>query len=218
MPLGVERTWNTSYASMAERYEPACWLRYAYDYGSVTLRPEGETRHAPPLFRCAASAGTPLPERLPEIVWRAGIDLAPVDLSSRESADWLRALVWPDQPHRAENLDRAIEVARAAPPDVIAGDLLERLPEVAAGAPADATLVIFHSATLFYLTPEARTRFAAMVSGLSATWISNEAAKVLPDVAASVPKSLTARHFVLGVDGRAVAVSGPHGQSIDWLT
>ncbi len=49
-------------------------------------------------------------------------------------------------------------------------------------------------------------------------WVSNEGANVLPEVTASgppVPDDLA--KFVLGVDGRAVAWTHGHGQSMTWL-
>ena len=64
-----------------------------------------------------------------------------------------------------------------------AGDLLDVLPDLAAEAPADATLVVFHSAVLAYLDAEARSAFVDSVSTLPGHWISNEGAQVLPATA-----------------------------------
>ena len=67
-----------------------------------------------------------------------GLDVAPVDVRAAQQALWLRALVWPDEVGRAELLDRALELARADPPCVLAEDGLERLPEVLAGVTSGA--------------------------------------------------------------------------------
>src|SRR3954453_15012199 len=53
---------------------------YAYEYGGAILGPEAQ-RLMPPVFPCAVNAATPVPARLPRVVWRAGLDLKPVDLS-----------------------------------------------------------------------------------------------------------------------------------------
>ncbi|HUZ56387.1 MAG TPA: DUF2332 family protein [Streptosporangiaceae bacterium] len=37
----------------------------------------------------------PLPARVPEISWRAGLDLNPLDVSSDDDVRWLSCLVWP---------------------------------------------------------------------------------------------------------------------------
>jgi hypothetical protein len=47
-------------------------------------------------------------------------------------------------------------------------------------------------------------------------WVSNEAAAVFPDAAATIGRAVAGR-FVLSVDGAPVALTGPHGQSIEWL-
>jgi hypothetical protein len=47
--------------------------RYGYDYGRVRI-------DGTPTFACRASAATPLPTRALEVAWRAGLDLAPVDI------------------------------------------------------------------------------------------------------------------------------------------
>jgi len=53
---------------------------YAYDYGGPILGPEVRELGSP-VFPCAVNAATPVPARLPLVVWRAGLDLNPVDLS-----------------------------------------------------------------------------------------------------------------------------------------
>lgn len=52
---------------------------------------------------------------MPDIVWRAGIDLAPLD--AREDLDrrWLQGLVWPGEQGRAERVDAALDIAAASP-------------------------------------------------------------------------------------------------------
>ncbi len=190
---------------------------YGYQYGDHELHPVGAARGRYPVFTCAASTTTPLPERLPRIIWRRGIDLNPLDVSDADAVAWLRALVWPENVERAEKLGLAIDVARREPPQVSRGNLLERLADVASTAPAGATLVIFHSAVLFYLQPEERERFMGMVQDLPATWISNEAPSVVPMSSARLAEPARANRFLLSVDGRPTAFTGHHGQSIEWI-
>ena len=61
---------------------------------------------------------------------------------------WLATLVWPEQDDRRERLRHAVEVARAEPPRIVAGDLLEELPALVAEAAAHGTVVVFHSAVV----------------------------------------------------------------------
>jgi len=190
---------------------------YGYDYGRKQIPPRHAGPHPAPIFPCRVDERTPIPDKTPEIAWRAGLDLNPIDLSDPEAAAWLETLVWPGNPPRAERLRAAIAIAREHPPAVTRGDLLADLPALAAAAPVDATLVIFHSAVLAYVTPDDRTRFAVLVKDLGATWISNEFPRVLPDVAAKLREPPREDRFLLAIDGEPVAVTGPHGQSFEWL-
>ena len=70
---------------------------------------------------------------------------------------------------------------------MIAGDLRGDLPALAAQAPADATLVVFHTAVLAYVRdPADRAAFAHSVAELDAVWIANEGPQNIPGVPASV--------------------------------
>lgn len=204
--------------------------RYGYDYGRVRIAPGGPAASAAPVFPCDAGSGTPLPDAVPEIVWRGGLDLNPLDLHSPSDVAWLQTLIWPGQKARLRRLRQAIDVARSHPPRVVKGDLLKDLPALAREVPAGARLVIFHTAVLSYVRDEqARLRFRNTVRDLGATWICNEAPRVFPDIAAQIPHSAinpepanvsapsAQGRFLLSVDGRPVAWTGPHGQSIDWI-
>tara|TARA_R110001599_G_scaffold226761_1_gene425864 strand:- start:6795 stop:7787 length:993 start_codon:yes stop_codon:yes gene_type:complete len=192
--------------------------RYGYDYGRVRLLPRSECSTKPPVFPCRANEATPVPTGLPTVVWRAGIDLNPLNLSDPGEVEWLESLVWPGQKGRLERLAAAIRVGQKSPPLVRAGDLLYDLPALIETAPSDATLVIFHSAVLAYLRPEDREKFAQLVQELDAVWISNEAPGVFPNIDALAAANNPKDRFILSVDGGPVAFTGPHGQSIDWIT
>jgi hypothetical protein len=55
--------------------------RYAYDYGEGRIAPSEPITREPPLFRCRAGRGVPIPQRNVEVAWRAGLDLQPIDLN-----------------------------------------------------------------------------------------------------------------------------------------
>lgn len=189
--------------------------RYGYDWGEASLAP-GDP--AAPVFRCAVTGRAPLPTALPRIVWRAGLDLNPLDVASGEDAAWLEALIWPEQEERRRNLRAALAVARRDPPRVVRGDLLRDLAPLMAEAPPEATLVVCHTAVLAYVTPpETRQRFVDSVRGSRAVWISNEAPRVFPDIAARTTQPAPHWRFLLAVDGEPRAWTGPHGQSLEWF-
>ena len=178
-----------------------------------------ETDPVGPLLECTTTGELP-GSALAPVVWRAGVDLSPVDVTDDEAVRWLETMVWPEQQERRERLRRAVEIARADPPYLVRGDLLESLPAMVDQAPPDATLVVFHSAVIAYLTHADRARFAAMMMDLVADvrchWVSNEGPRVLPDL---VPEGIEVPfgRFVLAVDGRPVALTHGHGAELDWL-
>jgi hypothetical protein len=189
--------------------------RYGYDYGMTRIAPVAA---AAPVFRCVVNGSVPLPARAPEIVWRLGLDLNPIDLRSNAAVEWLETLVWPDQPERAQRLRAAIEVGRSDPPRVVQGDLLTDLEPLIATAPKDATLVVFHTAVLAYVTSQVlRDHFAQTLRRSGAVWISNEAPGAFPAHATLAPPAPARGRFLLMRDTAPVAWTGPHGQSIDWF-
>jgi hypothetical protein len=154
---------------------------YSYEYGGL-YRVAG-TDPAAPLLSCRPLGYLPLPNRAPEVAWRAGIDLNPLDPNNDDDMAWLSCLLWPGETDRAERLEGAIGAARRQPPRIYRGDLLDDLARVAARAPADATLVVYHSAVLAYVDPPRRRAFGVAVRELGAVWLSNEGDGVLPGVA-----------------------------------
>lgn len=191
---------------------------YGYDYGRRALAPRPLSIEAP-MFPCQASADTPLPEALPFIVWRAGLDLDPIDAADRTQVAWLETLVWPEQAERAARLRSALKVAALQKPRVDKGDLLgDKLAELCALAPKSATLVVFHTAVLGYVADRAqRQRFAATVRALCPCWIANEAPRVFPEHGEGATEPPSAGHFLMAVNGSAVAWTDPHGASIEWI-
>ena len=139
-----------------------------------------------------------------------------------DATGWLTTLVWPEHDDRRRRLLDAIAVARTEPPELVAGDLFDALPEQVERAAGHGPVVVLHSAVLAYLPPEERERFRVTMSGLvrdgRCHWVSNEGKGVLPAITATgppVPEDLAT--FVLGVDGRAVAWTHGHGRSMTWL-
>ena len=186
--------------------------------GAVDLAPP----QAAPTLECRVTGRASLPDRVPDIGWRAGIDLAPLDVRDDDTAAWLATLVWPEQEPRRARLTGAIQVARRHPPRLVRGDLLSGLPALLEEVPDGVTPVVFHSAVAAYLEPSDRRRFERLMSGLvrrgACHWVSNEDAQVLPGLTATgppVPPGLGT--FVLAVDGRARAWTHPHGASMTWV-
>src|SRR5207247_4847076 len=87
-------------------------------------------------------------------------DLAPSDVTTDEGARLLECFVWADQLERLERLRRAIETLRDDPPELIAGDYVELLPELLEQRDEDALTVVFETASLAYVEEDRRAILA----------------------------------------------------------
>ncbi|MFI6761728.1 DUF2332 domain-containing protein [Micromonospora sp. NPDC050417] len=183
--------------------------RYAYRYGQHAIG-SGE-----PVLECAASGVAP-PTVLPEVVWRAGLDPNPLRVTDPVDVAWLDALIWPEHTNRRARLRAAVSVAAAEPPLLVRGDLVDDLPALAARAPADATLVVFHTSVLYQVSTARRDAFTAAVRELPGHWVANEAPEVLPYETLPKPP-VDALHNVLALDGTPLAWTRSHGQQITWF-
>ncbi len=128
------------------------WDRYRYAYAA------GEWGPADSPLRLTGEERSPVPAgllaRSPSVRRRIGIDLAPIDVSTDDGARLLKCFVWADQIERLERMTRAIEVVRAAPPELVRGDIADTLPHVLEDVP---TLVV-QTAVFGYVDDETRRR------------------------------------------------------------
>jgi hypothetical protein len=184
--------------------------RYSYSYDGRQVGPPSAVH-----LRCTTSGEGPVPDRLPDVVARIGIDLNPLDPTDPDDVAWLRTLIWPGPAaaERLARLDAATGIAAAEPPQVLHGDLVERLPDALALAPAGSTVVVFHTAVLMYPPRERREEFVALVRSSPAHWLAQEPLGVLPGPRSGPDDG----RFVLALDGRPLARTAPHGGRIDWL-
>ena len=133
------------------------WDSYQYRYsdGSAYGHPESGVA-----IECELRNEMPeIPPNLPEVAFRRGVDLNPVDLADDEEYLWMMALVWPDHSDRAALLRAARRIWLSNPPSVERGDALGVLPRILEEAPREAALCVFHCHTLNQFPPEARAAF-----------------------------------------------------------
>ena len=139
------------------------WDRYGYDYGDG--RRTGDTT-SPVQIPCSprGAVAPPLPESLPVVAFRAGIDLHPIDVRDPAEVRCLRALVWPEHADRADRLLRAVALAQGEPPRLLAGDALDLLPDLLSQVPAETALCVYHTHTVNQFAPAARERLSAILA------------------------------------------------------
>jgi hypothetical protein len=139
------------------------WDRYHYDYG-----PAGTVGDPSALVRLVCEPRgpypPPLPPLMPEVAYRVGIDIAPIDLYGEQATRWLRALIWPEHADRRQLLAAALTMAQEDPPRIVGGDAEDVLPQVLAEVPADAMLCVFDSFTLNQVPRIKRERILARLT------------------------------------------------------
>ena len=182
--------------------------RYRYRYGDNAVGdPSSEV-----LIECRLRGDLQPPLDVAPVAWRIGIDRNPIDVGDADQALWLRALVWPDQPWRAELLLAAVRCARPDPPRVLGGDALDLLPEAVAGAPPDAALCVYSSFTLYQLRAAEMQRLENLLG---------EASRRRPIHRLSLEWNPSDRPYLELLDpaGETVrlAAAHDHGQWLEWL-
>lgn len=194
--------------------------RYSYRYvDGAALDPPGGTSAVVLHSRLRGAPAL----HMPEIVWRAGIDLAPMDAASDADARFLRALVWPGESGRLDRIMAALDIARAYPAPLVRGDASAPgvLSDLARAAPRDATLVITTPGLLPHLDRAGRTRLLAQLTALRSIrpdlrWITLDPPGLPVSGGADADPAVPG--FVLAVDGCEVGRADPLGAWVEWHT
>ena len=168
-------------------------------------------------LRNRASGGAPafLDAHL-EVASRAACDLHPLDVCKDVDADTLLSFVWPDQSERFERLKAAIEITRAHPVRIEAGDGIEWIGSSAAPVSGSATVAL-HTVVTEHMPQHTRQALSATISqlGRQATqdapfaWVRMEPGQRGYQTAATLWP---------GEREIEVAVSDGHAQDLRWAT
>jgi hypothetical protein len=148
---------------------PSAGLNLNWDRYGMRYRRDGEPvaeipAEAGPILECALRGAATPPFMAPVIAGRVGLERDPVDLADRMDRDWLRALVWPDQPHRLARLDDAIALFRRHPQAILRGDALALLPDALARAPEDRAVCVYHTIAVYQFSAAMREALAAILA------------------------------------------------------
>ena len=170
---------RAGFAALAEREPasvqlieigPSAGLNMIWDRYGMGYRRDGVvvTQIAPdaPLVLDCELKGEVMPPLSPSpvIAGRIGLERDPVNLSDADDRDWLRALVWPDQPHRLDRLDRAIAVYLGSPPEILRGDALALLPGVLARMPPRDAVCVYHTIAVYQFSAAMKAELARILS------------------------------------------------------
>ncbi len=136
---------------------------------------------------------TPLPETLPRIFDRVGIDIEPLEIADPMVRKWLRACI-PQEIGAVTRFHRALEVAIAHPARRVRGDARASLPAVLAQAPPEALVCLIDTYVHVFFPSDELRRFRSLVEECGARrdldWVS---------IDPLVPMGELPRHSVTGV-------------------
>lgn len=201
-----------------------CLLYDRYRYAYVAAAGEGSTVREVGdgglLLTCGVDgdgAAALVPDRVPEIAGRLGLDPNPLDAGDPAVARWLQCLVWPEHTDRAERLDTALALAASDPPDVVPDLAPAALPELVSRlrtAHPEATVVVLHSAAIAYLDVDDRSAFARSCRDLEVRRVGLEGVPVAADLGAAVPDAVPRGRFVVTLDDEVLAHAQPHGRDL----
>jgi hypothetical protein len=142
------------------------WDRYGVRYmrdGKIVVEVLPD---APLVLTCdLRSDAVPPVTQMPRIASRVGLELNPVDLAGTDDRDWLRAVIWPDQPHRLDRLDRAIAMFLETQQEIRAGDAVALLPAVLAAIPAGEPACVYHTIATYQFSKDMRDALEAILAG-----------------------------------------------------
>ncbi|MBU4465962.1 MAG: DUF2332 domain-containing protein [Actinobacteria bacterium] len=154
--------------------------------------------------------------RMPQIVWRAGIDLRPLSATDSVDRAWLTGLVWPGETGRVERVRAALDIAASDSPLLIAGDAVDMLPDLAASAPPGATLVVTTPGVLAHVPWAARHTLIDVARAVG-RWITIDAPGLHEGWNEPIDIAVwPADAFALALDGRVLAAVDPLGGFVEW--
>jgi len=160
---------------------------------------------------------------LPRVSWRRGLDRAPLSAALDGDALWLLACQWPDDLERFERTRRALAAARAEPPVLEQGDVVDGLRGVVDHAPLEARVVLFHSWVAAYLSAPDQARLRAAIRALASeravSWLWLEHPRDVPGLEPPLVEDRIPGSSLLVLDEppgqtRVLAQCHPHGS---WL-
>lgn len=189
--------------------------RYAYRYTrgaqEFVIAPAGGAELT--LLSDLRGDGMP-PLSVPDVVWRAGVDLDPLDMTVSTDAAWLKSLVWTGETGREERIAAAVEVVAADPPIMIAGDAADGLDRALDLTPRDATVVVTTPGVLPFLPRARREDLIARVGAADVRWITLDAPGLHDAWIDDRP--LPDDGFVLALDGHVLGSADPLGAWVRW--
>ena len=114
--------------------------------------------NSPVILNPEVSGDIPDLEGLLTITSTTGCDISPLDTRDQQAQLRLRSYVWPDQQHRVDRLNGAIQLALQTPPELLAMDAADFVETQLANRTSNNAFVVMHSIVWQYLPHQTQRR------------------------------------------------------------
>lgn len=188
------------------------WDKYAYSYG--TERTYGNTESKLHLTtNIRSQKQPPLPDSVPPVSHRVGLDLNTIDLKNEDEKLWLKALIWPEHQERLELFEQASSYVIEGEAQFKSGDGIANLTPIATAIPTDSAICIFHTHVANQLPVEAKERLLKAIAEIGRT---RDVFHIYNNIDDSF---LHLDAIIAGVETKqTLAVTEGHGKWVEWLT
>ena len=185
--------------------------RYAYRFvgPAATMQRAGAGGTPVAIETQMLGSATPLvPERMPTVVQRIGIDVEPLALADADVRAWLAACI-PQTIEAVTRFEQAVDVALSEPATMIRGDAIDVLTDVLRSVPANRFVLVQDSYVSVFFDDAQRRRLRAVIDTAGAErdldWIS---------IDPLVPLGATATDTVLGVRAPQALITRNHDEGV----
>lgn len=156
--------------------------------------------------------------RIPDIVWRGGIDLSPLDAADPRDRRWLTGLVWPGEVGRAERISAALDIVAADPPRLRAADAVAGFGDLAAEAAATGATVVVSTPGVLAHIPWTGRRAVIEHARAAGRWVTMDAPGLHEGWTSPIGAAWPPGRFALALDGDILAAVDPLGAAVEWRT
>lgn len=191
---------------------------YSYDYGDAGTFGDGKMK----IQSIIQEGEMPAFSKMIQIKRRIGIDQNPLDLTDQDTANWLKALIWPDMLDRFQRFSAALEIAKKDPITLIKASSIDDFESILRSIPISEPLAIYHTHVLYQFSPEDRKAFRAMLNRLGTTrdflYLAVEGGSVFDKGLPSGKFLVEKNEFKAGIQKSSfIAEVEGHGRWIKWL-
>ncbi|GAF15276.1 LOW QUALITY PROTEIN: hypothetical protein JCM19046_4399 [Bacillus sp. JCM 19046] len=188
------------------------WDKYAYAYGDGNTY--GNEKSSLLLTTAIKSeVRPPMPNEVPPVTDRFGLDLNTIDLHNEDEKQWLKALIWPEHQERLALFEQAATYVLEGSVHFKDGDGIAQLEPIANMIDKDSTICIFHTHVANQLPAEAKERLLNTIAAIGQTRDVFHIYNNMTD------PYLHGDAIINGTERKqTLAVTEGHGKWVEWLT